>query len=89
MRNVLTQKPAEVSAISALEIAAVVRRGRLDLGMPVEQRFADLDLLPEVRLHPVSAAIARPAGSFDISAPGDPADRLIGARVPVAISIDR
>jgi len=79
MKNAMPESPAEVSAISALEIATAVRRGRLDLGMPVEEWFADLNKLPEVRFRPVSAAMAQLAGSFDPSAPADPADRLIAA----------
>jgi len=71
--------PAAVSAISVLEIATAVRRGRLELAAPLEQWLADLQLLPEVRLEPVDAEIARRAGSFDETMPGDPADRVIAA----------
>ena len=68
-----------VSAISAFEIATAVRRGRLDLGMPLEQWFGDLALLPELRIQPLTPEIALIAGSFGESAPRDPADRLIAA----------
>lgn len=67
------------SAISAFEIATAVRRGRLDLGAPLDRWFADLAMLPELRLQPVTDEIARIAGSFDRSVPGDPADRIIAA----------
>jgi len=67
------------SAISAFEIATAVRRGRLDLGVSLDRWFADLAVLPELRFQPVTEDIARIAGSFDRSVPGDPADRIIAA----------
>jgi PIN domain nuclease of toxin-antitoxin system len=67
------------SAISLLEIATAVRRGRLALGFPLDRWCEDLARLPELRIQPVTAEIARVAGSFDASAPGDPADRIIAA----------
>ena len=68
-----------VSAISVLEIATAVRRGRLALGASLDQWLADLRVLPELRFEPVSFAIAHMAGTFDESIPRDPADRLIVA----------
>lgn len=67
------------SAISLLEIATAVRRGRLALGSPLDRWCEDLARLPELQIQPVTAEIARVAGSFDASAPGDPADRIIAA----------
>lgn len=67
------------SAISLLEIATAVRRGRLVLGSPLDRWCADLARLPELQIQAVTAEIARVAGSFDASAPGDPADRIIAA----------
>ncbi len=81
------------SAISVLEIATAVRRGRLRLGPPLERWVADIALLPELRLEPVSAEIALLAGSFDESVPPDPADRIIAATAIVLgaklVSADR
>jgi PIN domain nuclease of toxin-antitoxin system len=71
--------PAVVSTISVLEIATAVRRGRLDLGSPLDQWLADLRLLPELRFEPVSFEVARLAAAFDDSLPGDPADRIIAS----------
>ena len=71
--------PVVASAISIFEIATAVRRGRLELGVPLDQWFADLLVLPELRIEPVSAAIAQIAGQFPDPLPGDPADRLIAA----------
>ena len=73
----LRRHPAIVSTISVLEIATAVRRGRLELGLPVDQWLADLRALPELEFQPVSAEIAEIAGSFDEATPGDPADRII------------
>jgi PIN domain nuclease of toxin-antitoxin system len=67
------------SAISVMEIATAVRRGRLTLSVPFEQWLADLRALPELRFEPVSAQIAALAGSFDGAMHGDPADRIIVA----------
>jgi len=67
------------SAISLFEIATALRRGRLELAMGSEQWLEDLRRLPELRFEPVSAGIARAAGGFPDSVPGDPADRIIAA----------
>ena len=67
------------SAISVMEIATAVRRGRLTLRVPFEQWQADLRSLPELRFEPVTAEIAALAGSFDGAMHGDPADRIIAA----------
>lgn len=67
------------SAISLFEIATAVRRGRLALGMPLEQWLADLVSLPDLRVEPVSASIAQLAGNLPDPMPGDPADRIIAA----------
>ncbi len=69
------------SAISVMEIATAVRRGRLTLSVPFEQWLADLRSLPELQFEPVTAEIAALAGSFDGAMHGDPADRIIAATV--------
>ena len=73
----LRRGPVIASAITVLEIATAVRRGRLELGSPLDQWLADLLALPELRFAPVSVEIARLAGGFEDPAPGDPADRVI------------
>ncbi|MGB0126623.1 MAG: type II toxin-antitoxin system VapC family toxin [Rhodocyclaceae bacterium] len=72
-----------VSAISLLEIATAVRRGRLQFSVPLEQWLADMRSLPELRVEPVSAEIAALAGSLPDPMHGDPADRLIAATASV------
>jgi len=68
-----------VSAISLLEIATAIRRGRLRLSMPLDQWLADMNSLPEIRVESVSAEIAILAGGLAEPMHGDPADRLIVA----------
>lgn len=68
-----------VSAISLLEITTAVRRGRLQLSMPLDQWLAGMNSLPEIRVESVSAEIAVRAGSLAEPMHGDPADRLIVA----------
>lgn len=68
-----------VSAVSILEIATAVRRGRLQFSVPLDQWLADMRGLPELRVEPVSAEIAALAGSLPDPIHGDPADRLIAA----------
>ena len=75
----LRRSPAIVSTISVLEIATAVRRGRLELGSPLDLWLADLRALPELLFQPVSGEIAQLAGTFDKATPGDPADRIIVA----------
>ncbi len=68
-----------VSAASILEIATLVRRGRLALSTSVDQWLADVRSLPELTIEPVTAEIAARAGSFDAEMQGDPIDRIIVA----------
>ena len=75
----LRRGPVAASAISLFEISTAVRRGRLDLGLPVREWLAELQRIAELRIEPVGAHIALAAGSLANSIPGDPADRIIAA----------
>lgn len=77
LKEALRHGPARVSAISAMEIAAAVRRGRLALGMPASQWLAKLRELPDLLIEPVSMEVAELAGGFAEPVPGDPGDRII------------
>ena len=77
--SALRRGPVIASAISVFEIATAVRRGRLELGPPLEHWLADLRSLPELRFEPVSVEIAQVAAGFPDPIPGDPADRIIAA----------
>ena len=79
IQSVTRQGPVSASAISVFEIATAVRRGRLELAVPLEQWLADLRVLPDLRFEPVTADIAHLAGTFEEAMPGDPADRIIVA----------
>jgi len=68
-----------VSAISLLEIATAIRRGRLQLSMPLDQWLADMNSVPEIRVESISADIAVLAGGLPEPMHGDPADRIIVA----------
>ena len=67
------------SAISIFEITTLVRRGRLQLGVAIDQWLNAMRSLPELRIEPVSDEIAQVAGSFAAPMHGDPADRVIAA----------
>lgn len=71
------------STISVLEMVTAVRRGRLQLTMPIEQWLADVRSIPELQLEPVSADIAAVAGGLGEPMHGDPADRIIAATATV------
>ena len=79
IRRAARESAAIVSAISVLEIATAVRRGRLELKSGFSEWLDDVRLLPDLRFEPVSVDIARLAGSFQGASPSDPADRIIAA----------
>jgi PIN domain nuclease of toxin-antitoxin system len=66
-----------MSAASILEIATLVRRGRLQLIAELGEWLEDVQSLPELRIESITAEIAARAGSFDAEVQGDPVDRLI------------
>jgi PIN domain nuclease of toxin-antitoxin system len=68
-----------ISAISAWEVTLLVHRGRLRLGLPVEDWIARSEALPFIRFVPVDNAIAVRAVNFPDPCHSDPADRLIAA----------
>jgi PIN domain nuclease of toxin-antitoxin system len=78
-----------VSAISAWEIATLIRRGRLALDADPKTYLAHLFNLRGVREVAVSGEIGRIAGTLPSDLHGDPADRIIIAtaqtlRLPLA-----
>jgi PIN domain nuclease of toxin-antitoxin system len=68
-----------VSAISVFEIVTLVRRGRLQFSVPVDAWLADVRVLPELRIAPITADVAQLAAGLGEELPGDPADRIIAA----------
>jgi len=79
----LRRGPVHASAISMLEIGTAARRGRLALGMAVDDWLEDLGRLPELEWLPVTAGIARLAGGMGEEMHGDPIDRIIVATARV------
>jgi len=75
--------PAVLSAISILEITTAVRRGRMDLSVPIGDWLALLHQLPELRIKSVCSKIAARAGGYGDDMHGDPADRLVAATAEV------
>jgi PIN domain nuclease of toxin-antitoxin system len=84
LRRASADRPMLVSVASVLEIATLVRRGRLELASPLPQWFRDVTQLPEIRFVPISAEIAGRAGSLGDETPGDPMDRVIVATALLA-----
>ena len=68
-----------VSAMSALEVATLVRKGRLALDRPAAEWIRAALAQPRVRELAITADIAVRAGSFGPEFHADPADRVIAA----------
>ena len=66
-----------VSSISAWEVALLVKRGRLELAMPVGDWLAACEALPSVRYVPVDNRIALRSVLLPDPLHDDPADRII------------
>lgn len=69
-----------VSAISCWEVAMLVTRGRLALGLDVERWLAVLASHPAVRLLPLDPAVAVAATRLPEPFHADPADRFLVAQ---------
>lgn len=66
-----------IPAIVFWEIALLVRKGRLDLGMPASVWTRAIQAIPRVEALPLTAEIAVQADELEMHA--DPADRFIVA----------
>jgi PIN domain nuclease of toxin-antitoxin system len=66
-----------VSPFSAWEIATLVRKGRLMLGMAPESWFEALLALPGVRLAPMPTRTLIASAFLPGDAPNDPVDRIV------------
>jgi PIN domain nuclease of toxin-antitoxin system len=71
--------PFHVSAISAWEIAMLVRKGRIDLGEPAWTWFAKASNHPAWQTIPLDAQVAMDAVNLPGDMHGDPADRFLVA----------
>lgn len=68
-----------VCAISCLEVATAVEKGRISLDREPLEWFEQALALPKVELMPLTPPIAVKATQLGRAFPGDPADRLIVA----------
>lgn len=68
-----------ISSMSCWEIALLVRKGRLELTMPVEDWIARSEALPFVQFVPLDNRIALRSNHLPGEIHDDPADRIIVA----------
>jgi len=66
-----------ISSISTWEVALLVRKGRLELTMPVEDWIAKSEELPFVQFVPLNNRIALRSNQLPGEIHDDPADRII------------
>ena len=66
-----------ISSISSWEVALLVRKGRLELTMPVEDWIARSEALPFVQFVPMNNRIALRSNHLPGEIHEDPADRII------------
>ena len=78
VREAMEGSAIYISAISAWEVAMLVKKGRLRLSMDAPDWIAQSHALPGVHFVPVDNAIAVRAVHLDV-AHRDPADRIIAA----------
>ena len=69
----------QVSSISCWEIALLVRKGRLELTLPVVDWLAASEALPFVHFLPLDNRVALRANDLPGTLHEDPADRIIAA----------
>ena len=74
-----TESEIFVSAITAWEVATLVRKGRYHLKVAVEVWFARLLALPGIRLAALEPRILIASAELPGTPPADPADRMICA----------
>jgi PIN domain nuclease of toxin-antitoxin system len=68
-----------ISSISAWEVALLVRKGRLELTLPVDDWIAKSEALPFIRFVPLDNRIAFRSNALPGDLHEDPADRIIVA----------
>lgn len=66
-----------ISSISSWEVALLVRKGRLELTMPVDDWIARSEALPFIRFFPLDNRIALRCNQLPGEIHEDPADRII------------
>jgi PIN domain nuclease of toxin-antitoxin system len=79
----MNEAPVYVSSISCWEVSLLVKRGRLELTLDVEDWIARSESLPFVRFTPVDNQIAVLSNRLPGEFHEDPADRIIAATASV------
>ena len=72
-----------IPAICFWEIAKLVERGRIELDVPVDELFDEIEDHPSMRLLELTPRIALESTRLGPAFPGDPADHLIAATARV------
>jgi len=75
--NAMERKEIYISSISSWEIALLIRKGRLELTLPVEDWIARSEALPFVNFVPLDNRIALRSNQLPGEVHEDPADRII------------
>lgn len=75
--HAMTDGEVAISSISTWEVAVLVKKGRLELTMSVEDWIARSEALPFLRFVPVDNRIALRSTSLAGHLHDDPADRII------------
>ena len=75
--HAMAESYIHISAVSAWEVAVLVRKGRLEFTMPVEDWIACSQDLPFVQFVPIDNHIAIRSTSLPGILHDDPADRII------------
>lgn len=76
-QNLEVENSIQISAISAWEIAMLVKKGRLVLSMDVDSWLHQVALLPAVQFAPIDVDLAVKSTLLPGSFHKDPADRMI------------
>lgn len=84
VKSAAQKRTLAASAASVMEIATLIRRGRLMLAVTFDEWLGDVRRLPELTIMPVSADIAARAGTYGDGVHGDPIDRMIIATAQLA-----
>ena len=79
IRKELSGGRVSIAAISAWEIGMLVAKGRLALGMDVDEWLETVQSIPGVAVLPLTARVALDSTRLPGTFHGDPADRMIVA----------
>ena len=72
-------EPVGVPAICFWEIAKLAERGRIELDLPLDDFFEEIEEHPSIRLLELTPRVALESIRLGAAFPGDPADQLITA----------